>query len=125
MVVIRGRRKVGRSKLIKEFVSDNKSWIFSGLPPVLGITKQRQLEAFSVQISQNLSMPKIQVSERIEYFTFIENQAKGKKIVIVLDEISWMDSEDPDFLGQLKTVWDLHFSENPNPILILMWIYQC
>ena len=119
MVVIHGRRRVGKSRLIKEFVSDKKSWIFSGLPPVPGITKQRQLDAFSTQISQNLNMPKIQVSEWIEYFTFLGNQAKGQKIVIVLDEISWMGSEDPDFLGQLKTAWDLHFSENPELILIL------
>ena len=84
-----------------------------------GITKQRQLDAFSTQISQNLKMPKIQVSEWIESFTFLGNQAKDQKIVIVLDEISWMGSKDPDFLGQLKTAWDLHFSENPELILIL------
>ncbi len=119
LVVIRGRRRVGKSRLIKEFVSDKKSWIFSGLPPVPGITKQRQLDAFSVQISQNLSMPKLQVSDWIEYFAFLGNQAKGQKIVIVLDEISWMGSQDPDFLGQLKTAWDLYFSENPDLILIL------
>jgi len=119
MVVIRGRRRIGKSRLIKEFVSGKKSWVFSGLPPVPHITKQRQLDAFSVQIAQNLNMPKIQVSEWIEHFTFIGNQAKGRKIVIVLDEISWMGSEDPDFLGQLKTAWDLHFSENPDLILIL------
>ena len=119
MVVIHGRRRVGKSRLIKEFVSDKKSWVFSGLPPVPGITKQRQLDAFSTQISQNLNMPKIQASEWIEYFTFLGNQAKGQKIVIVLDEISWMGSEDPDFLGQLKTAWDLHLSENPELILIL------
>lgn len=119
LVVVRGRRRVGKSRLIKEFVSDKKNWTFSGLPPVPGITKQRQLDAFSVQIAQNLNMPKIQSSEWIEYFTFLGNQAKGQKIVIVLDEISWMGSEDPDFLGQLKTAWDLHFSENPELVLIL------
>lgn len=119
LVVIHGRIRVGKSRLIKEFVSNKKSWVFSGLPPVPGITKQRQLDAFSIQISQNLLMPKIQGAEWIEYFTFLGNQAKGQKIVIVLDEISWMGSEDPDFLGQLKTAWDLHFSENPELILIL------
>ena len=119
LVVIRGRRRVGKSRLIKEFVSDKNNWIFSGLPPVPGITKQRQLDAFSVQISQNLNMPKIQVSEWIEHFTFLGNQARGRKIVIVLDEISWMGSEDEDFLGQLKTAWDLYLSENSDLILIL------
>src|ERR1700722_7351703 len=117
--VIGGRRRVGGSRLIKEFVSGKKSRTFSGLPPVPVITKQRQLDAFSAQISQNLDMPKIQVSEWIEHFTFLGKQAKVQKIVIVLDEISWMGSEDPDFLGQLKTVWDLHFSENPELVLIL------
>lgn len=119
MVVIRGRRRVGKSRLIKEFSAGKKSWAFSGLPPVPGITKQRQLDAFSAQISQNLNMPKIQVSEWIEHFAFLGNQAKGQKIVIVLDEISWMGSEDPDFLGQLKTAWDMHLSDNPDLILIL------
>lgn len=119
LVVIRGRRRVGKSRLIKEFVLDKNSWIFSGLPPVPGITKQRQLDAFSVQLSQNLSIPKMQVSDWIEHFTFLGSQSKGKKIIIVLDEISWMGSEDEDFLGQLKTAWDLHLSDNPDLIMIL------
>ncbi len=119
LVVIRGRRRVGKSRLIKEFVSGKKNWIFSGLPPVPGMTKQRQLDGFSVQISQNLQVPKIQTSDWMVPFTFLAHQAKGQKIIIVLDEISWMGSEDPDFLGQLKTSWDLHFSENLNLILIL------
>lgn len=118
LVVIRGRRRVGKSRLIKEFVLDKDSWIFSGLPPVPGITKQRQVDDFSAQISKNLRMPKIQVSDWVEHFTFLGNQSRDKKIVIVLDEISWMGSEDPDFLGKLKTAWDLHLSDNPNLIMI-------
>lgn len=119
LVVIRGRRRIGKSRLIKEFISGKKSWIFSGSPPVTGITKQRQLDAFSTQISQNLNIPKIQASEWTELFSFLGNQAKNQKIIVVFDEISWMGSEDPDFLGQLKTAWDLYFSSNPQLILII------
>lgn len=119
LVVIRGRRRVGKSRLIKEFVSDKTSWIFSGLPPVPGINKQRQLNDFSAQLSKGLGMPKMQASDWVEHFTLLGNLSKNKKIVIVLDEISWMGSEDPDFLGKLKTAWDLHFSENPNLIMII------
>jgi len=119
LVVIRGRRRVGKSRLIKEFVSDKNNWIFSGLPPVPGITKQRQLDDFSAQLSKNFGIPKMQASDWVEHFTFLGNLSKGKKIVIVLDEISWMGSEDEDFLGKLKTAWDLHLSENPNLIMII------
>ncbi len=119
LVVIRGRRRVGKSRLIKEFVSDKTSWIFSGLPPVPGITKQRQLDDFSTQLSKSFGIPKIQATDWVEHFTFLGNLSKDKKIIIVLDEISWMGSEDPDFLGKLKTAWDLQFSENPNLIMII------
>lgn len=119
LVVIRGRRRVGKSRLIKEFVSDKNNWIFSGLPPVPGITKQRQLDDFSAQLSNSLRIPKLQASDWVEHFNFLGNLSKDKKIVIVLDEISWMGSEDQDFLGKLKTAWDLHFSENPNLIMII------
>ena len=119
LVVIRGRRRVGKSRLIKEFVSGKKNWIFSGLPPVPGITKQRQLDTFSTQTSQNLSMPKINVSEWIELFSFLGNQAKGQKIVIVFDEISWMGSQDPTFLGKIKNLWDQHLKKNDQLVFIV------
>lgn len=118
-VVIRGRRRIGKSRLIQEFVKDKKCWTFVGLPPVPGITKQRQLDAFSSQISQNLKMPTMQAKDWNEYFTFLGNQANGQKIVIVFDEISWMGSKDSDFLGHLKNAWDLYFSANPDLILIV------
>ena len=91
-----------------------------GLPPVK-TTKERQIDEFSSQLSQNLQIPKIQPSNWnwSECFSFLAAHAQRHKIVIVFDEISWMGSEDPDFLGYLKNAWDLHFSANPNLILIL------
>lgn len=119
LVVIRGRRRVGKSRLIQEFVSNKKAWMFVGLTPAPKMTKQRQLDDFSTQVSQNLNMPRIQVTEWAEHFKFLGTQAQGQKIVIVFDEISWMGSEDLDFLGQLKTAWDLYFSRNSELIFIL------
>ena len=119
LVVIRGRRRVGKSRLIQEFAKDKKCWTFAGLPPVSGMTKQRQIDAFSSQVSQNLKMPAMQAQDWNAYFAFLGNQAQGQKIVIVFDEISWMGSEDVDFLGHLKNAWDLYFSINPDLVLIL------
>lgn len=52
-------------------------------------------------------------------FTLLAKLTEKKKILILLDEISWMGSKDHLFLGKLKVVWDTHFSQNPNLILIL------
>lgn len=119
LVVIRGRRRIGKSRLIQEFTKDKKSWIFSGLPPVSTITKQRQIDSFVFQMSENLNMPKLQTSNWSELFWHLANQSKNQRLVIVFDEISWIGSKDPDFLGFLKNAWDLYFSKNPNLIFIL------
>ena len=44
---------------------------------------------------------------------------KGRRVILMLDEITWMGSKDSAFLGKLKIVWDLYFSKMPNLILIL------
>lgn len=49
-------------------------------------------------------MPKLKISDWGELFWHLGNQAKKEQIVIVFDEISWMGSQDPDFLGHLKNV---------------------
>lgn len=40
-------------------------------------------------------------------------------MIILFDEISWMGSKDPTFLGKLKNAWDIKFKQNPDLILIL------
>jgi hypothetical protein len=35
------------------------------------------------------------------------------------EEINWLGSKDPTFLGKLKNAWDAEFSQNPRLILIL------
>ena len=38
LVVVKGRRRIGKSRLIQEFGKDMKMFIFSGLPPTEKIT---------------------------------------------------------------------------------------
>lgn len=119
LVVIRGRRRIGKSRLISEFTKDKNCWNFTGLTPTKGITNERQLNTFVDQMAVNLEMPKLQPTGWHDLFWHLGKQVKKQKLVIVFDEISWMGSLDPDFLGHLKNLWDLYLSRNPNLILIL------
>lgn len=48
---------------------------------------------------------------------------KVDPFIILLDEISWMALEDPDFPGKLKIAWDKYFKKNPKLIFfICAWI---
>lgn len=118
MIVIRGRRRIGKSRLIKEFIKPFQSYIFTGLPPNKTTTAQDQRDEFSRQFKTHFSFTSTS-NDWGDLFTLLAKQCMNDRIIIVFDEISWMATGDPQFLGKLKNVWDLHFTENPNLILIL------
>lgn len=120
LVVVWGRRRIGKSRLISEYLKKKKSWNFSGLPPSPHVTHQEQINVFISQMARNIGMPELKTSDWSEVFWHLGNQAeKEPELIIFFDEISWMGSKDSNFLGYLKTEWDRSFSKHPKLILIL------
>lgn len=119
LVVVRGRRRIGKSRLIEEFCKSFKTYIFTGLPPTPETTEQSQLDVFAKQMGKQLQLPTMQFSDWADVFWFLADRIKEGRIILVLDEISWMGSKDPDFLGKLKTAWDTQFKNNDQLMLIL------
>lgn len=119
LVVIHGRRRIGKSRLIEEFSKKINTAYFSGMPPSVQVTTQSQKNEFSRQFSRTFNAPVVKNEDWGELFWMLSRETRSGKWLIVLDEISWMGSKDSDFLGKLKNAWDLQFSKNPNLMLIL------
>ena len=119
LVVVKGRRRIGKSRLIEEFARNKKYYIFSGLPPVENTTAESQLNEFARQLSAQTGLPEIIANDWSKLFLLLGEKIKQGRIIVLLDEISWMGSMDPDFLGKLKNAWDISFKQNPELILIL------
>ncbi len=119
LIVIKGRRRIGKSRLIEEFCKDYRHYVFAGLAPTEQTTQQTQQDEFAQQLGMAFNLPGIKADDWNTLFLMLARQAQKGKVVIVLDEISWLGSEDPDFLGKLKNAWDLHFKKNPKLILII------
>lgn len=92
---------------------------FSGIPPVNDISHQQQRDIFAHQLRQQIPGPTLKAENWYELFVYLSQQIKDEPTVLLLDEISWMGSKDPTFLGTLKNAWDMHFSQHSNLILIL------
>lgn len=119
LVVIRGRRRIGKSRLIKEFAKPYRFLNFIGLPPTPKTNAQIQRDIFAEQLAKNLSAPQLKASNWSELFSSLAKETRHGRIVILFDEISWMGSEDDAFLGKLKNSWDEEFKENGELMLIL------
>lgn len=120
LVVVKGRRRIGKSRLIAEFAKQYTFYPFMGLAPRKGMAAQNQRNEFSRQLGSYFGFSALGYEEDWgNLFSFLAKQTQAGKIVILLDEISWMANGDPDFLGKLKIIWDLEFSKNNQLMLIL------
>lgn len=107
MTVIYGRRRIGKSTLITEFVKDKKVIFYTATK----VGKNRNLELFSKQVV-DLFMPGI---EDISFYTteavfdYINKNIGEDKIVLVIDELPYWAEKDDALLSILQkyidTVW--------------------
>lgn len=119
LVVIRGRRRIGKSRLAEEFSkSFKKSFSLTGIPPEKGVTAKMQREEFARQMKR-LKIPITNSDDWGDLFQDLALHTAKGSVVIILDEITWMGSLDPSFLPKLKTIWDTLFKKNPKLVLIL------
>src|SRR3990167_11313354 len=119
LVVIKGRRRIGKSTLVEHFARNTRFLHLAGLPPTEKTTAQSQRDEFSKQLALNLNTPRIIGDDWNNLFLSLARETNMGPVIILLDEISWMGSKDPDFLGKLKNAWDIEFKKNPELILIL------
>ncbi|NGX54269.1 MAG: hypothetical protein K1000chlam4_00994 [Chlamydiae bacterium] len=54
LVVLKGRRRIGKSRLTQEFGKTLKTYFFEGLPPDTGTSGHSQREDFARQIERQL-----------------------------------------------------------------------
>jgi len=119
LIVVKGRRRIGKSRLLQEFGKQITAHFFTGLPPTEQTTAETERREFAAQLERAFGLRGLAADDWGDLFWNLAQQTKKGRVLVVLDEITWMGASDPDFLGKLKTAWDLHFSKNPELILAL------
>ncbi len=109
LVVIRGRRRIGKSRLAAECAKNRIFIPFSGLPPQpqKPLSAQDQRDSFAYQLARFFQLPNMTFTDWFDAFHMLEHHLTNEPTVILFDEISWMGEEDPTFVGKLKIWWDM------------------
>jgi len=119
-IAVFGRRRVGKTFLIKEFFKNDFTFYISGLA---NATKKEQIENFNYALNIYGKSRYYQSKSWLESFRQLANllessRKKGKKIVFI-DEISWFDTARSDFLKGIELFWNGWASCRSDVILIL------
>ncbi len=108
LVVVKGRRRIGKSRLIAEFAAQTPQhtlWSFAGLAPLEEMTAQSQRDHFARQLASLLKLPPLSFQDWSDAFEHLSLHVREGDIIL-LDEISWMGAKDPSFIPKLKAWWD-------------------
>ncbi len=118
LVVIKGRRRVGKSRLLEHFTQDKKVLWFAGLAPHPTVSAAQQRIEFQTQLARQTTASDVATENWSLLFEELARQVQPG-MTIVLDEITWMSHNDPTFLPKLKNLWDLHLSKVEGLLVIL------
>ncbi len=107
--VIYGRRRVGKTALIEEFIKNKPHIYFYATEVNINL----QLELFSKEITRFFSLPKEFKFESFESaFEYISKQNLDRKMVIVIDEFQNLIKVDRTFSSVLQKIWDMYLSKS-------------
>ena len=122
--MIRGRRRIGKSRLIEEFAKDMTFYSFSGLVPTKETSAQSERDNFAAQLSEQTGFPDIKADDWSKLFQLLYEKTKQGRIILLFDEISWMGSKDPDFLGKIKHALGSKIQKKSSAYFCDLWISQ-
>ena len=115
LIVIKGRRRIGKTKLAREAARGLRLLEIVGIAPDKTVTAKVQKIEFLKQFIE-VTNAKIKTSELdkltdwSDIFRFVSKNLKHEPQVIFLDEISWLASKDNTFIPKFKNWWDKDLS---------------
>lgn len=116
-VVIYGRRRVGKTTLIKEFLKDKIAFYFLATEE-LESQSMKRLAGVVARTTNNPLLQKATFNDWLDLFQIIADYKPEEKKVMVIDEFPYLVKTNPAFSSILQNAWD-EILKDSNVMLIL------
>lgn len=125
IVALRGRRQVGKSTLVEQFVeSVDVPSVY--VPGIYGSSLRRQLDdATGAIVESRRPLPDAELLTQTpaaswrEWFGRLAVAARSGPVIAVLDEFPWMVTADPTLEGELQAQWDRTLEKLPILLVLI------
>ena len=118
-VAIFGRRRIGKTYLVREVFQDNFAFTYSGMAQA---STKEQLQRFYLTLKSQGFKGGAYPNNWIEAFymleQYLEGLPEGKKVVF-LDELPWMDGPKSSFMPAFENFWNAWASARKDILLIV------
>lgn len=124
--VIYGRRRVGKTYLVREFFKNKFAFYHTALSPFELENKplqEMQLQNFILSLKRYGAEIEQKITNWMDAFDclihLLENKSDGEKTVVFIDELPWMDTPRSGFITSFEHFWNGWAAGKENIILIV------
>jgi len=119
-VVVYGRRRVGKTYLIREYFKNNFAFSLTGLS---GSNTKQQLKNVNASLQKYGNIPYPLVNNWFDAFQqlqhLLENFSKKGRKTVFFDELPWFDTPRSGFVSALEHFWN-HWASTRSDILFIV-----
>ena len=119
LVIVYGRRRVGKTFLIEQHFNKKFDFWYVGAH---GMKTRAQLKNFANKLSEYTGITDYKFEDWLDAFLALKNYLKtlpdNRKKVVFIDEMPWMDTIRSDFVAALENFWNGWAMSQDNVMLI-------
>lgn len=119
LIVVYGRRRIGKTFLIEKVYEKHIQFAFSG---IYGLSYKNQLVKFHLKLSEKksgLSRPKNWIEAFYQLGLYLDTLTHPAKKVIFIDEFPWLDTRRSNFLPAFDNFWNDYVSKREDLIVVV------
>lgn len=119
ILVVYGRRRVGKTELIESVYADRNLIKIEGAE---GVEPKKQLHLARLQLEeyvQEKSFKHSTFSTWLELFQFLAPYLEKGKWTLYFEELQWLAGDKSTFIAEFKIAWDNYFRHNPDLLVVL------
>ena len=107
LIIVYGRRRVGKTFLINQFFNNDFSFKVTG---IFNEPKEMQLQTFTVSLNNYFNESFRPSKNWLDAFNLLRQKLstlpKNKKMILFFDEFPWLDTQKSDFLPAFEWFWN-------------------
>jgi len=117
LIILYGRRRIGKTRLIGEFVRDKPGVLYfaEDTSPSL---QMRQLQVSCAAFLNDSLLASLKINSWEQLFTYLAKHPPASRLYLVIDEFTYLAKNDPTILSALQKTWDTDLAGSPWCILL-------